>query len=806
MELFSGGSNPLLSSFHLYTLILFISGVSIALTSIGVGIAGALVWALYADAAYDIKNMGIRAIWKKVPSALMILGLGDMVALVIILMMYADANVESAFGSKIDQLGGMVMKTNFRINVGANTSIPILSAAQEALDTLKGLFDAVIGNIHLDIRPAVYATYLRTNGVATYIEGDSDGQPLPPNEVVSLEKQSINMTRNMITAATVITLLITFDTKLGVVCLLLALSHVFLADKKDQTRFDSHTGMIASGVYRLEKRWLVWTLSRSIGVSFDGTMHGCYHATQLTNLIVGNRIFTVSYASVHADLVTWAGMPKMLLPKADEVCYVNRESEEKRSTRAVTIHLDAGLRGFTWLGETVPGESGSPVWVKRDDELVLAGLAGRWAKYGEETTEMSIAPGITSTSGGLDTNTRKILLHPGKGKTRVEIPRIVMEAASKNKKIMIVGPTRIVAMEIYRSLLQHFSSIGLSVKGYQSYRNPRAMIQVSTHTSFMRMILNKAYESNVDYLVIDEAHFNTVGTKMARKYGSYMAQMGKIVYELSATLDGQCARGSNFKIRDEKIQAKDQMNVVERLVAGGKRVLWFVAGMDGVQGATQLSNTLNDKGIKALPMGRSTFETNYRTINDETVRVVVTTNISECGLNIDCDAVVDCGSEFGMFDDGGFVNGQLVGISQASRVQRRGRVGRREVGEYYYVENNTIPLGKPVCETDAELLCAGREWNMSDEGDQCMSDEQAIYALEHDVSPRLVLLTRDSMARPLGKKDLRHQIAEWKQDGDTFAHCNKCQGKYNWFDMRHHDTLISLQEDGEERVDQNDWF
>lgn len=105
-------------------------------------------------------------------------------------------------------------------------------------------------------------------------------------------------------------------------------------------------------------------------------------------------------------------------------------------------------------------------------------------------------------------------------------------------------------------------------------------------------------------------------------------------------------------------------------------------------------------------------------IDDTERRLIFTTDIAECGINVkDLDVVVDLGEKFTYVYEGGFIFGQLVGVTAPSRVQRRGRVGRSKPGTYYECVNTLQKDYISAAEFDAQLLATSRAWTDEGQGD-----------------------------------------------------------------------------------------
>ena len=94
-------------------------------------------------------------------------------------------------------------------------------------------------------------------------------------------------------------------------------------------------------------------------------------------------------------------------------------------------------------------------------------------------------------------------MHPGFGKTRKVILRMVKERLAANRRITLLAPTRVVMGEMAEVLAENSIKYETSSGQYG-----KALIVVMCHATFMNMILSKPAARNVNgTIVMDEAHF-----------------------------------------------------------------------------------------------------------------------------------------------------------------------------------------------------------------------------------------------------------------------------------------------------------
>lgn len=433
--------------------------------------------------------------------------------------------------------------------------------------------------------------------------------------------------------------------------------------------------------------------------------------------------------------------------------------------------------------------------------LKLIGLVGRWARVDGLVTEVSLRPNIDiDKSGFVAGELRHIVMHPGAGKTFKIIPDLVLEYFSTGQrgKVIVLGPTRVVCQELYRSLKRTWGSkVGLNIKDSRNTRNLFAPIQITTHKSFLNMVTKAAREvQNIGLLIVDEAHVDSTATRLCRKYAESLVYNGKSGVFLSATLDDKMDSGSNYRISDRKIKHGEEEKIAREAVDMGKRVLWFLPAYEGRGGVRETAKRLKQAGYQALELARATYTQNNAHLNDPEYPIVLTTNIAECGMNIEADVVINTAKEFDFFESDGMVDGRMQDISKASWIQRRGRVGRKKEGIHYYTNDPCDTPPVKASERDAELLLAGREWakDLTINSPLQLSDKQFMIWLDREMSPRVIHLLYDYHGNKKKGKALELSVAEW-MDGNSIqaaCGCGKCPRKCQWFDMRHHDLLCTM--------------
>lgn len=457
-------------------------------------------------------------------------------------------------------------------------------------------------------------------------------------------------------------------------------------------------GAFRDGVYRVEVCFFGIPWTKGIAVSHNGVLHSPFHVNYASNIRWGGAHYLPYYQSPSEDLVTYGGPPQFTAPVPGDTVIVNCETDNTRVSYLVEYEQD--VSHIAWRGVTQPGESGSPVYISRPDgTLSLAGLAGRYVDDGNFRAEF-----LELRSDNVNDDYIKIVSYPGSGKTRNHVARLLNSfyPKLKNKRVLITGPTVLVCQELYKALSQRFV-IGLNVRG--SYcRNSRAQIQIAAHATAMSLLTSKdTCISNLGMIIIDEAHVEDPTTIMLRRYSSWLNAQGVIVVELSATLDGEHDSRSNHYIFD--LPLEDPTTKATELLQAGMRTLWFVTGKNQY---LDIAKKFHD--YKPVYLCRDNICQALRALQDPSRLLILSTDIAECGINIpNLDAVIDPGKKFKYVVEGNSIMPKVVNINEASRIQRRGRVGRTKPGYYYH---NLAPPSTTISSAslDAEILMTGRYW------------------------------------------------------------------------------------------------
>lgn len=550
---------------------------------------------------------------------------------------------------------------------------------------------------------------------------------------------------------------------------------------------------IKEGVYKVDYCLFNLPLSYGIGVSVNGVLHVPYHVCGDNPIVIGKCLYKPYYLNIEEDLVTYSGPPQMTKPTIGQEIYINIETENSRTTYRTRVDIDTTNNVVAWHSVTKPGESGSPVFMKTEHGLSFVGQVGRYyLGMAGDTTGYAKLP---ETAEVIETPIHQVVTYPGSGKTREIIPKLIIDHIAKNKnaRILVCGPTRVVCKELYMSLSKHFK-VGLNVKDEEALKNAFAPVQIAAHYSAVSMILNAAREvSGLTYLVLDEAHFDDVSTKVLRQYGQHLLDSGLRYTELSATIDGKCDDRSNHHIEDVKLKKADFLYKIEESIKNDKRIMVFVPSISSKEFEEVYQRC---KGTTILKLSRAHYQQAAPRINDPEVRVIITTDIAECGLNVyDLDCVFDFGLKYNYVFENGVIHGRRYVYDEASRTQRRGRIGRFKPGYYYYINDVSKEKIITASDIDAEIITTGRAWASygGNELGIMLSDYQAQKTFANMSIPTFTFLTTNSLGHHLPSETIHHNIKRLRGGEFHYIGCGKgdgCEGKYRWYDERLHDWLL----------------
>lgn len=575
----------------------------------------------------------------------------------------------------------------------------------------------------------------------------------------------------------------------------------FRSESDDDLILGMRPTQFRDGVYESTYIFMGVEFSTCIATVYRGVLHAPYHGMGRTDIRVGDHY--VSPYFISGDIITYGGLPKYTRLRNGDVLYENHERKDcyTHGTRVVQFELDEMCGEFIWPSTSISGESGSPMWTFDDDKnLKLVGMVGHYGRgsNGKLFEHFSLPDcGILSDEdylvGKLETKTT----YPGSGKTRRDIPRYVDSFIHRNKsqnsRCYVAGPTRVVAREIYEALrIRYGKNIGLAIAHSGALNRVSAPVVVTTHATMMNLIGKRGHH-NVDMVIIDEAHTTNPATRMCVDFAEYVAATGGIGVLLSATLNGVSNRDSNYTIHEDEISESELYQCIADEIQHKRKVLVFTHSARGAKGAEGIASKLIHEGYRAIPLHRGTYTIAMEAIAKDEYDVIVSTNIAECGFNANIDTVIDMGTEFDYFTTGGVTEGRVVKINEASKTQRRGRVGRSKEGMYIQVKNSYEHTDDMrASEEDFNILRTARKWGkmINNEWKIDLTDPQFCRAMEYPVTPLMATvlwdLNGEAKSREYGTKEFMNRYG----GGTIEPSCKQCSNFMNgWkkFDEREHE-------------------
>jgi len=562
-----------------------------------------------------------------------------------------------------------------------------------------------------------------------------------------------------------------------------------------QNSFTKFPGV--EGIYEITNNVLGYT--RRVGVAYvkDGVVHSRLHVTGTATITFEGEEIQPSYVDENRDIITWGGKPVYVTPREGQKVVVEILPTYSSSTilYTTTAHtLDNGNVFFKGL-KTLGGTSGSPYFLETpvlnegetQPQYVLnfAGTIGQNLSSDYSATLRSEEDWQIEILAEGDTPTIMEYLpvhagewyqyfsYPGSGKTHTVVPQVVRDGLNVCSRVVVAGPTRVVAKELYNSL----STVGgiscsLLIKGDRKI-DRTARVIITTHPSLLAMLhrsSNRLPESTG--FIIDETHFANTKTLALLSYlrNRFKDKKAKgFLLELTAT--GYSFKhekyifqnGSQYPIEDHTFPSETPFKEsVEKIIQKHKdaRVIVFCPSVHGDNGVRKVANYLKSRYGDSMTI-ISLHRANYSTANDYIQRtmqqpatVIITTSISECGANYNVDVCIDSAKQLRFMRNGDekVFRSQITPISRAQYVQRRGRVGRRREGKYYFPDNidteNLIPNMHPKEAEIFDLMVYNRAANLENISEFETSDE-GVLMNEIQLNSWITDSSEYSIANPL---------------------------------------------------------
>uniref|UniRef100_A0AAU7SS05 Polyprotein n=1 Tax=Bebevirus sp. TaxID=3163420 RepID=A0AAU7SS05_9VIRU len=565
---------------------------------------------------------------------------------------------------------------------------------------------------------------------------------------------------------------------------------------------------LKEGFYSINIKGLFGLKQIGVGYCYKGTLTTQYHVTCGRNIWFNGKEYAPVEENPVSDYACYFG--SWTFPKIES----GKDFQLIMRWRNKTLKTRGVCSGCYYAIPTEPipkGQSGTPIFQELGGQLRPVAMAGNSLVVGEHNIQVGENP---ATIPHLETIIKKLIdrkghmeevvLRCGAGKTRGVIKSALQSATVAGVRVLVLTPTRVVAKEAYNSL-KDLGSVGICTSTLT--QNVGLSHMVMCHTTLARRIMRKGKgELNKwGLIVVDEAHFNNSETlalhNMFQNDIRCLSPKYSVLY-LTATGYTKQDASTNFTVVDYPIaKYEDFFGVVDRNL--NKKIVWFVSS---VKEGVEVYKKLREKNVNAQVVARSTFERTYPKAKEMTEGVVITTNISEMGANYQADIVIDSLEHVVpvLQDDGVHLEKRVV--TRASRTQRRGRVGRMKLGEYYYLAANDSMIREnlfhvdDVLWTEAEIctILMGELWDICNfQGTNPPSPGN--YQINNTKRTGMINLTEEgdwtyytayNFINDIGDPimyDLSDNSLPIKAD-----HCDRCRNLFfPFWDERNHDQLIS---------------
>nr|WIM36816.1 ORF1 [Ailanthus flavi-like virus] len=457
------------------------------------------------------------------------------------------------------------------------------------------------------------------------------------------------------------------------------------------------------GVYDVYDDCFIGRYHVGIGYMQNGSFTTRLHVTNGLPINIQGAKVTPSYINKKADTISYGAIPTIHPVEEQDTLKVMLCGPYSNIVIPYTTVAAIGTDGEVYFNgrRNMSGTSGSPIF-----KVVSKGEGIEWAYVGctgwryecKGRHVQSMYP-VTDTSHDLgEVNIGSVVQHfssPGSGKTRTIIPELTIKGLAQYGRVYIVGPTNVVSSELY-SALKDSDELADKVSLNTSAATPRQRIRgmpvtIMAHATALSMLENGDHTvSRPGLWIMDEAHFANTGSQCLKvKLRNIVAERKSALYELTATgyhMNEQkyiYCDGSNYHIEDTILSPDDML---EKAYQDERKMVIFVTKLKGKDATS--AETMRAKftllGRKVYTLSRNTFNDQYLKARADATAVILTTDISECGANLDVDVVYDFQESPKPLMMGGPCNIR-VGRRQITRtqaIQRRGRTGRKREGQY----------------------------------------------------------------------------------------------------------------------------
>nr|CAI5757326.1 polyprotein [Photeros flavivirus] len=460
------------------------------------------------------------------------------------------------------------------------------------------------------------------------------------------------------------------------------------------------TAALNDGVYRVYKNYMFGLRkSHSVGVVVNGVLHIPWHATHGLSVWHNGNEYCADESREMEDVVSYGGKIQFknhdgssvqlwALPPGGDLSIVNAQPSKVKWIRQ---GIETDIWGFDI--DFPQGTSGSP-FVNSKNEIV--GMYGTGIVVGKQNTYCSL---IVPTDHDVVQQTwkKKDWMHkgqmtyvdwaPGAGKTRRVIKEAVQECKDEYQTCIVLAPTKVVVQEMRHVLGDE--GVSYHIEGQAE---KKTLITVMCHTTFfMRWLRNAESVKRANVYIMDEAHFTDPCSIAARSLIASQVDTNKAAaIFMTATFPwsnkpaGQVWSRHQIEERDLADLGTSKDTYVDLSEVGkleGRKLMFVPTVEDTIAIASKYSK---DIGKRALGLYGNVGKDVKSSVMDDDVDLIVCTDVAELGANYNVDVVIDTGKAIKPKLHGGDqVVLETINIGLASKVQRRGRVGRVKPGVWY---------------------------------------------------------------------------------------------------------------------------
>nr|YP_009345035.1 polyprotein [Kadam virus]ABB90670.1 polyprotein [Kadam virus] len=456
---------------------------------------------------------------------------------------------------------------------------------------------------------------------------------------------------------------------------------------------------VKAGVYRIYRPGILWGRQQiGVGYGLNNVFHTMWHITRGAAISVNGRVAGMSWGDIREDVVSyggkWALDSKWNGEKVQVHALPPRGPREIHQIQPGRVKLTDGTETGSIALDIPQGSSGSPIINQQGQVL---GLYGNGLRYGGDYISIisqgsperepdNLPAALEGERWYRKGEITEVNMYPGSGKTHRVLPKLVETCIQRRMRALVLAPTRVVLKEMERALggkKVRFHSPAVTNGDVNG-----AIVDVMCHATYVQRKLLPTWRTNWEVAIMDEGHWTDPNSIAARGHLSSLAKENRCAFVLmTATPPGTTdpfpeSRGT---IQNEMkvIPSSDWGETGEWITSYEGRTAWFVPTIR--QGGV-IAAALRKRGKTVICLNSKSFEKEYPRVLEEKPDFVVTTDISEMGANLDVTRVIDDRTNVKPEEVDGGVD--IVGtrrVTTASAAQRRGRVGRKENSNDWYI-------------------------------------------------------------------------------------------------------------------------